>query len=262
MSSGSCPSDVRSLHYFPKYVGTNCQFNWTNRAAMIEKVRDRMKHRHKLFLRFNAPVFYLDSDWTWKQSQAEFDTWVWVAVTHEYMLHFPHNFNVLSLGTMGIITNNFWGPGGEGEIHGYCYESCLELGKTTTPRCTLTWKDLSEFMSNVTAEGKTEWNYVCHQVIYVTILKSSTVHIFTLLNFIYAQFYEKFHLYHFCRFWKWYLGFPVNLGTFSYGFCPVLQRKNIACSEDKSIWIKIHEEDRVWPGCLCFNCSLHFTVPN
>ena len=166
----SCRSDVQSLQYFPKYVGTHCQFNWTNRAEMIEKVRNRMKHRHKLFLRFNAPVFFLDSNWTWKQSPTEFDTWVWVPVTHEYMLHFPHNFNVLSLGTMGIITNNFWRPGGEGKILGYCNKCFLDSERETKPRCTLSWKDLSEFMADVTAEEKTEWNYVCHQVM-LTVIK-------------------------------------------------------------------------------------------
>ena len=160
--SSTC--DVRE--YFDKYVGSHCQFNWTNRAKMIEKVRDRMKYRQKLFLRFNAPVYYLDSNWTWKRSPSEFDTWVWVPVTHKYMLHFPHNFNVLSLGTMGIITNNFEGPGGEGKILGNCSKCFLDSGKITKPRCVLTWKDISEFMSDVTAEDKTEWNYICYQVNY------------------------------------------------------------------------------------------------
>ena len=156
----TCPTaDV-----FTKYIRSHCRFNWTNRAHMIEKVRDRMAHRQKVFLRFNAPVFYHNSSMSWNQSGSEFDTWVWVAATHEYMLHFPHNFEILSLGTMGIITNNFWNPGGEGKIEGYCSECFLDFQPKTKPRCTLTWTDISEFMSNVTNELKTEWNYVCHQV--------------------------------------------------------------------------------------------------
>ena len=81
---------------------------------MTEKIRDRLKYRpHKHFLRFKSPVYYLDTEGKWKQVRDKFETWVSVADTHEYMLHFPHNFNVLSLGTIGIITDDFWGPDGK-----------------------------------------------------------------------------------------------------------------------------------------------------
>lgn len=167
-SNEICPSGVRGFfHCLPKHVGTHCHFNWTNRAQMIEKVRDRMKHRQKQFLRFKAPVFYFDSDWTWQKSKTEFDTYVWVAETHDYMLHFPHNFEILSLGTMGIITNNFWEPGGEGKIVGHCNMTCINSRITATHRCTITWKDILEFMTDVTAEYDTEWNYICHQVVFM-----------------------------------------------------------------------------------------------
>lgn len=126
-----------------------------------------MKYRHKQFLRFKVPVFYLDTGRNWKQTTDEFETWVWVAHTHEYMLHFPHNFNVLSLGTMGIITNNFWEPDGEGDIFGYCDTSCACVTRETLkPRCTLTWKDIQKFMTDVTSKDKEEWNHVCLQLDY------------------------------------------------------------------------------------------------
>lgn len=130
---------------------------------MIDKVRNRMKYRHKQFLRYKAPVYYLDKTWNWNQAD-EFETWVSVAATHKYMLHFPHNFKVLSLGTMGIITSEFGNPDGEGDILGYCDKSCFKR-KMMTPRCTLTWKDLQQFMSDVTKD-KDEWNLICLQLDY------------------------------------------------------------------------------------------------
>lgn len=142
----------------------HCRFNWTNRKEMVEKARERITHRQKLFLRFKVPVYYPNASLSWKQAANEFETWVWVAATHEYMLFFPHNFNVLSLGTMGIITNDFWEPGGEGKIAGHCDRTCAEF-TTKIPRCVLTWKDIQQFMSDVTGE-KTEWNYVCLQLDY------------------------------------------------------------------------------------------------
>ena len=159
--SESCSAAERCLHQLHEF---HCQFNWTNRAEMINKVRDRLKYRHKQFLRFKVPVYYLDEAQRWQQASDEFETWVWVAHTHEYMLHFPHNFHVLSLGTMGIITNDFWGPNGEGEILGYCDRTCTQR-ELMKPRCTLSWKDIQEFMS-VTMEGKQDWNHVCLQLDY------------------------------------------------------------------------------------------------
>ena len=146
-----------------------CQFKWTNRSEMIKKVRDRMKNRHKLFLRFKVPVFYLDGGLTWRQKHDAVETWVWVAASHDYMLHFPHNFNVLSLGTMGIITNNFGKPGGEGGDLGSCDKDCFKAeqkSNTTTSRCSMTHKYLQDFMSEV-VDDKTEWEYVCLQLDYV-----------------------------------------------------------------------------------------------
>lgn len=165
----SCSAAVRGLHYFSHQLREfhdQCQFIWTNRAAMIDNLRNRLKYRgHKQFLRFKAPVYYLDEAWTWKQASDEFNTWVSVADSHEYMLHFPHNFNVLSLGSMGIITNDFWGPTWQGKILGYCERTCARR-KFLKLRCTLSWKDIHEFMSNVTMETKQEWKYVCLQLDY------------------------------------------------------------------------------------------------
>ena len=131
---------------------------------MTEKIRDRLKYRpHKHFLRFKSPVYYLDTEGKWKQARDEFKTWVSVADTHKYMLHFPHNFNVLSLGTMGIITDDFWGPDGKWDISGYCNEPCAKLMK---PRCSLSWRDIQEFVANVTVNDKQDWNYICFQLDY------------------------------------------------------------------------------------------------
>ena len=141
-----------------------CQFIWDNRADMKEKIRDRLKHRpHKRFLRFKSPVYYLDTEGKWKQAKDEFETWVSVADTHEYMLYFPHNLNVLSLGTMGIIADEYWGPDGKWDIWGYCTKACAELKK---PRCSLSRRDIQEFVSNVTVKDKQDWNYICFQLDY------------------------------------------------------------------------------------------------
>ena len=162
--SGSCSSvDICSAEHCSA-SDQPCQFIWDNRAGMTEKIRDRLKHRpHKHFLRFKVPVYYLDAEGKQKQARDEFETWVSVADTHEYMLHFPHNFNVLSLGTMGIITDDFWGPDGKWDVSGYCNKACSKLMK---PRCSLSRKDIQEFVANVTLKDKQDWNYICFQLDY------------------------------------------------------------------------------------------------
>ncbi|XP_044181877.1 uncharacterized protein LOC114965966 [Acropora millepora] len=141
-----------------------CQFVWDNRADMTEKIRDRLKYRpHKRFLRFKSPVYYLDTEGKWKQAKDEFQTWVSVADTHEYMLDFPHNFIALSLGTMGIITEEFWGPDAKWEISGSCNKTCAEVEKT---QCSLSWRDIQEFVANVTLTDERDWNYTCFQLDY------------------------------------------------------------------------------------------------
>ena len=79
------------------------------------------------------------------------------------MLHFPHNLNVLSVGTMGIIMDDFWGPDGKWEISGYCNKACAKL---TKPRCSLTRRDITEFVADATVNDKQDWNYICFQLDY------------------------------------------------------------------------------------------------
>ncbi|KAK2559816.1 hypothetical protein P5673_017365 [Acropora cervicornis] len=141
-----------------------CQFIWANRAEMTEKIRGRLKHQtHKRFLRFKSPVYYLDTEGKWKQAKDEFETWVTVAETHQYMLRFPHNLNVLSLGTMGIIMDEFWGPDGKWDIWGYCTKPCAKLKR---PQCSLSRRDIQEFVANATERDKQDWNYICFQLDY------------------------------------------------------------------------------------------------
>ena len=141
-----------------------CQFIWVNQNNMTENIRDRLKHRpHKHFLRFKGPIYYLDAEGKWKQARDEFETWVSVADTHKYMLHFPHNLNVLSVGTMGIIMDDFWGPHGKWKISGYCNKACAKL---TKPRCSLTRRDIQEFVADATVNDKQDWNYICFQLDY------------------------------------------------------------------------------------------------
>ncbi|XP_074606506.1 uncharacterized protein LOC141859589 [Acropora palmata] len=131
---------------------------------MTEKIRGRLKHQtHKRFLRFKSPVYYLDTEGKWKQAKDEFETWVTVAETHQYMLRFPHNLNVLSLGTMGIIMDEFWGPDGKWDIWGYCTKACAKLKR---PQCSLSRRDIQEFVANVTERDKQDWNYICFQLDY------------------------------------------------------------------------------------------------
>ena len=163
-SMESCPVGVRGLNHNLRLLG-HCQFHLTNRKEMVKKVRDRIMSRHKQFLRFKAPVYYFDDENSWNQASNEHEMWVWVSESHNYMLFFPHNFNVLSLGTMGIITDNFWISTGKGDIHGYCDRNCVR-SKYAAHRCALTWQDIQSFMSEVTAEQKTDWKYVCLQLDY------------------------------------------------------------------------------------------------
>ena len=67
----SFPVGVRGLNH-KLSVTYHCQFHYfTNRKEMVKKVRDRMKHRHKKFLRFKATV---DDENSWEQASNEHET--------------------------------------------------------------------------------------------------------------------------------------------------------------------------------------------
>lgn len=59
----------------------------------------------------------------------EFDIWVIVVDIYEYMFCFFYNFNVLLLGIMGIIMDDFWGFDGKWDILGYCNKVCVKFVK-------------------------------------------------------------------------------------------------------------------------------------
>jgi hypothetical protein len=142
-----------------------CQLNWTSRTEEIKNVRKEIKSRRKIFLRFHTPVFHLNSNRTWQHSRDEFDTWVWVPQTHNYMLKLPHNFDVLSLGMMKVVTKDFEISNDKVTIVGNCSRSFLDSRGAPKPRCGFASKDIMEFMSNVTVNMlNLEWKYVCRQV--------------------------------------------------------------------------------------------------
>lgn len=196
VSSEECPSlpekANRSLPYALNVRGSDstskseflCSFYWTDAEHLKEKLLDRLTNRQKRFVRFTVPVLGFNNPYLSMSNYSGYLTWVWVLDSHEYMLYYPHNFIVISVKTMGIITQDWAIDYSEGkatvpvslkmfgldpddfdthDIVGYCDPECIKVNHS----CGIGKYELEEFLVNVT-EGKEEfkWNWLCLQAPY------------------------------------------------------------------------------------------------
>ena len=115
--------------------------------------------------------------------------WIWVMETHEYMLHYPHNFVIISAQSMGVVTQD-WALDYNKNIKslyflsnfsfdikddnyeyeadiGYCNIDCIKKNKS----CGIGKNELMEFLANLTKSNKEyTWNQICLQSSYSDIL--------------------------------------------------------------------------------------------
>lgn len=135
----------------PNYSNnSNCSFNWTNKDHIKEKFRDRIQKGEKQLFRLRVPVTFNDG--------VPYNvTVVWVTAENQYMLHFPQNFQTLSLGTTVIISENLR----HDHISGNCSSNCSQCG--------LGRKELSVLLSELTInETQYNWEYLCIPASYGT----------------------------------------------------------------------------------------------
>ena len=135
----------------PNYSSdSNCSFNWINKGHIKEKFRDRIQKGEKQLFRLRAPVMLNDS-------VPHFVTVVWVTAENQYMLHFPQNFQTLSLGTTVIISENLR----HDHISWNCSINCSECG--------LGRRELSILLTELTVnETQYNWEYLCIPASYDT----------------------------------------------------------------------------------------------
>ena len=154
-----------------------CEFKWTNAEHVRDKILDRMKQRQKRFIRFTVPVLRYNNPHLSINNFTGLLTWVWVMDSHEYMLHYPHNFIYTSLYTLSIVVEDYAlgyndnlpisleGFGASRDkfddynAAGYCNQECINENSS----CGIGEYSLKEILLNI--DGY-QWNWLCLQIQY------------------------------------------------------------------------------------------------
>ena len=158
-----------------------CDFIWTDKQHLKNKLLDRLKKRQKTFVRFTVPVMGYSNPYLSMYNASGYLTWAWVLTSHDYMLFYPHNFIISSTLTLGIITQDWaidyqssspvslkkFGVDPDDfdtdDIVGYCDTECVKVNQS----CGIGKYELEEFLLDVTANKTThEWEWLCLQASY------------------------------------------------------------------------------------------------
>jgi hypothetical protein len=154
--------------------GFLCKFTWTRADHIREKILDRMKVRHKRFIRFTVPVLGYYNSENSISNYTGLLTWVWVMDSHEYMLYYPHNFLYTSLYTLSIIVQDhaldiegpvsLKGLGADlGRFNerdrdvGFCDAGCISENRS----CGIGELSLKDLLHNITDY---KWYWLCLQL--------------------------------------------------------------------------------------------------
>ena len=141
-SQSACPQLEGIATKWPKTLPINqtedCLILWDGLEHFEKKIRDRLTKREKVFVRFRVPV---DGN--------NVMTIIWVSESHQPMLHYPHNFETLSLATMNIITESLV----EKNIVWKCPTHCITCG--------LGKQQLETVLRNITESLDVHWKYLC-----------------------------------------------------------------------------------------------------
>ena len=158
-----------------------CDFIWTDFEHLKEKLLDRLTQRQKTFVRFTVPVLGFNNPYLSMVNYSGCLTWTWVLGTHDYMLYYPHNFIVISIMTMGIITQDWaidyinavpvslkecgvdpdWFD--TDDVVGFCDPECVKANLS----CGIGKYELEKLLLNISdGKDKFKWNWLCLQSSY------------------------------------------------------------------------------------------------
>lgn len=187
-----------------------CDFVWTDREHLKEKLLDRLKRRQKSFVRFTVPVMGYTNPHLSMYNASGYLTWAWVLDGYDYMLFYPHNFIITSTMALGIITQDWAIDYTEGkapvtlqgfgvdpdefdtdDIVGHCNPECVRVNKS----CGIGKYELEEFLIEVT-DNKTKynWDYLCLQSPYKNIRDLKAVSQFAFPDLLYQwRFLSMFY---------------------------------------------------------------------
>ena len=197
------------------------------------KVLDRINNRQKRFIRFTVPVIGYNNEHLDMKNYNGPLTWIWIQDTQEYMVHFPHNFAIISLKTMGIITANWavdYDPVGgltlgnfslkprsdvfnEDDTVGHCDPDCVNVNKS----CGIGRYEIEEFLLHVTNKSKYDIKNLCLQAREESLFNSVKEEYFphhAVPNLIY---YWKFLKLFYGR--RPYFGYRVNKRDYILYYC-------------------------------------------
>lgn len=128
-----------------------CPAEW-NRATMREKVKFMLKDEEKKFIRFRTPVQSYSNPRLGLKNWDGILTWIWATDQFDYILHYPQNFQTLSLGTTDIVAANM----DDDDIQINCSHCDKEMS------CGIGYYELKELVTNVSNRlGMEEWEYLC-----------------------------------------------------------------------------------------------------
>ena len=209
-----CPNSTYSLNVRGNGSANKseflCDFIWTNREHLKEKLLDRLKNRQKSFVRFTVPVMGYTNPYLSMYNASGYLTWAWVLDGYEDMLFYPHNFIITSTMALGIITQDWAIDYTEGKapvtlqgfgvdpdefdtdnIVGHCDPECVRVNKS----CGIGKYELEEFLIEVTAnKTKYNWNWLCLQSPYKNIRDLKTASQFAFPDLLYQwRFLSMFY---------------------------------------------------------------------
>lgn len=257
LSAGEGPRDHATTPYLSNATCKKsksefeCTFHWDDEKLLNLKkdILDRMKNRQKSFIRFTVPVVgYTNKDLPmFEDGYDGILTWVWVLTKHQYMLHYPHNFVILSMLSMGIITKDWALDYTENTVSlskfsfnikdsfykheanmGQCDPDCLAEHKS----CGIGKYELLQLLNNVTNRSEEYmWELICLQLPYEDIVNVTRSSNFIIPDFLYYVLFLKNFFYE-----RPLFGIAMERHTFIQYRC--YEGIDLSVSKDKELFQK------------------------
>ena len=251
-----------------------CKFHWHDNEYRHLKVKvlDWMKERQKTFNRFTVPVMGYNSDLpVYGSNFTGVLTWVWLSNRQKYMIHFPHNFVVISTATMGVITQDWALDYDKSAVppsltlsehsididdgiyeyeHGLgnCNPECLSANHS----CGIGKHEMVQLLTNISNSNKFEWDWLCLQLNYDDV--HSTTQTGSRPNFVMPDV-----LYYFMFLRKLFterplLGLPTSKSQFLHYHC--YSKENLANTKSRELLEKYFVVPIILAVILWLYCPL------
>ena len=151
----SCPSpahvtNAREATGDPASEFSCVECDW-NVGDVRADIKDIFTDEQKKFIRFRAPVINYTNRQLGLERWSGRVTWVWVAGRFHYLLHYPLNYQTLSLGTTDLVAEN-------------TEEEEIQINSTgcgTNTSCGVGFFELREVMEIEARAQGVEWEYLC-----------------------------------------------------------------------------------------------------